>query len=72
MWLSASECVFPVRFGSDGSFLEMMEKMDPRALEQEMQKTKEAAAQAAKEAAAAKAWLGAEMMKKVMENGRNR
>mmetsp|Transcript_8890 Transcript_8890/g.10262 ORF Transcript_8890/g.10262 Transcript_8890/m.10262 type:complete len:109 (+) Transcript_8890:319-645(+) len=43
------------QFGSDGSFLEQMAKMDPKALEEEFQKTKEAAVQAAKEAAAAKA-----------------
>eukprot|EP00435_Cladocopium_sp_Y103_P047701 s444_g14.t1 len=43
------------QFGSDGSFLEQMAKMDPKALEEEVQKTKEAAAQAAKEAALAKA-----------------
>eukprot|EP00913_Durusdinium_trenchii_P011091 g10413.t1 len=43
------------QFGSDGSFLEMMAKMDPKALEAEVQKTKEQAQQAAKEAAAAKA-----------------
>eukprot|EP00434_Breviolum_minutum_P042192 symbB.v1.2.037539.t1/scaffold5571.1/size28630/2 len=43
------------QFGSDGSFMETMAKMDPKALQEEFQKTKEAAAQAAKEAAAAKA-----------------
>mmetsp|Transcript_22324 Transcript_22324/g.42083 ORF Transcript_22324/g.42083 Transcript_22324/m.42083 type:complete len:98 (+) Transcript_22324:470-763(+) len=43
------------KFGADGSFLEMMAKMDPKVLEEEARKTKEAAALAAKEAAAAKA-----------------
>ncbi|CAJ1351079.1 unnamed protein product [Effrenium voratum] len=43
------------KFGSDGSFMDMMAKMDPKVLEAEVRKAKEEAAQAAKEAALAKA-----------------
>eukprot|EP00440_Ansanella_granifera_P062286 gb/GFBE01067534.1/.p1 GENE.gb/GFBE01067534.1/~~gb/GFBE01067534.1/.p1 ORF type:complete len:266 (+),score=81.45 gb/GFBE01067534.1/:1-798(+) len=43
------------QFGADGSWLEMMKKMDPKQMEAEVQKAKEEAAAAAKEAALARA-----------------